>query len=379
MKTNRFYIIVAALVLLITSCDNESNMLTIINEDGTCSREMSFHPNPKSVMAPLDEPIENDGLHFNSDWERTWSVLGDSVRHACPMTEAQWDSLRKVFPKQDVGSHILMHTNRHFKSVAEMSDSLTKVVNHLFKATASLDKHFKWFYTDYIYTETYAINDMQQLFTIPLDKFVSADTASYWFTGQPNLAEDLTGSEQKELLDGIESKISKWMNANTFDYIYTYIANVFWKDIKNPPVSKEEFLVNKNSIAMSPAVENMKIFDEPEQVAKILKDYYHTDAFEPIFGEDHHWDRILDHQYNSLQYLMWMKPQLNLVMPGNVIDGGMGKVDGNVIRYRFSGERLLPHEYVISATSRVTHVWAYVATLLIILLAIGSFVYKRRK
>ena len=379
MKTNRFYIIVAALVLLITSCDNESNMLTIINEDGTCSREMSFHPNPKSVMAPLDEPIENDGLHFNSDWERTWSVLGDSVRHACPMTEAQWDSLRKVFPKQDVGSHILMHTNRHFKSVAEMSDSLTKVVNHLFKATASLDKHFKWFYTDYIYTETYAITDMQQMFPIPLDRFVSADTASYWFTGQPNLAEDLTGSEQKELLDGIESKISKWMNANTFDYIYTYIANVFWKDIKNPPVSKEEFLVNKNSIAMSPAVENMKIFDEPEQVAKILKDYYDTDALEPIFGEDHHWDRILDHQYNSLQYLMWMKPQLNLVMPGNVIDGGMGKVDGNVIRYRFSGERLLPHEYVISATSRVTHVWAYVATLLIILLAIGSFVYKRRK
>ena len=208
MKTNRFYIIAAVLVLLITSCDNESNMLTIINEDGTCSREMSFHP----------------------------------------MTEAQWDSLRKVFPKQDVRSHVLMHTKRDFSSVSEMSDSLTKVVNHLFKATASLDKHFKWFYTDYVYTETYAINDMQQLFTIPLDKFVSADTASYWFTGQPNLAEDLTGSEQKELLDGIESKISKWMNANTFDYIYTYIANVFWKDIKNPPVSKEEFLVNKNSI-----------------------------------------------------------------------------------------------------------------------------------
>ena len=379
MKTNSFYIIVAALVLLITSCNDDASMLTIINEDGTCSREMSFHPYPKSVMAPLDEPIENDGLHFNSDWERTWSVVGDSTRHACPMTEAQWDSLRKVFPKQDVRSHILMHTKRHFKSVGEMSDSLTKVVNHLFKATASLDKHFKWFYTDYVYTETYAINDMQQLFTIPLDKFVSADTASYWFTGQPNLAEELTGSEQKELLDGIESKISKWMNANTFDYIYTYIANVFWKDIKNPPVSKEEFLVNKNGIIMSPAVENMKIFDEPEQVAKILKDYYHTDSFEPIFGEDHHWDRILDHQYKSLQYLMWMKPQLNLVMPGSVIDGGMGKVDGNVIRYSFSGERLLPHEYVISATSRVTHVWAYVATLLVILLAIGSFVYERRK
>ena len=378
MKTSRFYIIAAVLVLLITSCNDDASMLTIINEDGTCSREMSFHPYPQAVMAPVDQSIENDGLHFGSDWERTWSVMGDSTRHACPITEAQWDSLRKVFPKQDVGSHILMHTKRHFKSVAEMSDSLTKVVNHLFKATASLDKHFKWFYTDYVYTETYTLTDMQQLFPIPLDRFVSADTASYWFTGQPNLAEDLTGSEQKELLDGIESKISQWMNANTFDYIYTYIAHVFWKDIKNPPVTNGQFLANKDSLLMSPAVANMKIFDEPEQVAKILKDYYHTDAFEPLFSEDRHWDRILDHQYMSLKYLMWMKPQLNLVMPGRVIDGGMGKVDGNVISYRFSGERLLPHDYVISASSRVTHVWAYIATILVIIIAIGSFFYRRK-
>ncbi len=378
MKTNRLYIITAALVLLITSCNDDSSMLTIINEDGTCSREMSFHPYPQDVMAPVDEPIENNGLHFNSDWERTWSVMGDSTRHACPMTEAQWDSLQKVFPKENVCSHILMHTKRVFSSVTEMSDSLTKVVSHLFQATASLNKHFKWFYTDYVYTETYALTDMQQLFPIPLDRFVSADTASYWFTGQPNLAEDLTGSEQKELLDDIESQISKWMNANTFDYIYTYIAHVFWKDIKNPPVNNGQFLANKDSLLMSPAVENMKIFDEPEQVAKILKDYYHTDAFEPLFQEDRHWDRILDHKYKSLQYLMWMKPQLNLVMPGRVIDGGMGKVDGNAIHYRFSGERLLPHEYVISATSRVTHIWAYIVTILVIIISIGSFIYRRK-
>ena len=378
MKTSRFYIIAAVLVLLITSCNDDSSMLTIINEDGTCSREMSFHPYPQAVMAPVDQSIENDGLHFGSDWERTWSVMGDSTRHVCPITEAQWDSLQKVFPNSYVRSHILMHTKRHFGSVAEMSDSLTKVVKHLFKATASLDKHFKWFYTDYVYTETYTLTNIQQLFPIPLDRFVSADTASYWFTGQPNLAEDLTGSEQKELLDGIESQISKWMNANTFDYIYTYIVKRFWKDIKNPPVGRGQFLANKDSLLMSPAVANMKIFDEPEQVAKILKDYYHTDAFQPLFSEDRHWDRILDHQYMSLKYLMWMKPQLNLVMPGRVIDGGMGKVDGNVISYRFSGERLLPHDYVISASSRVTHVWAYIATILVIILAIGSFFYRKK-
>ena len=60
MKTNRFYIIVVAVALLMTSCrNNDSQMLTIINEDGTCSREMSFHPYPKEVMAQLNEPIES--------------------------------------------------------------------------------------------------------------------------------------------------------------------------------------------------------------------------------------------------------------------------------------------------------------------------------
>ena len=147
MKTNRFLIIVAALMLLITSCNNkDERMLTVINADGTCSREMSFHPYSSDVMAPLNETIESNGLHFGPDWQRSWTVVGDSLRHPCPMTEAQWDSLRLVFPKQNISQKVLMHTSRNFQNVSEMSDSLTtSVVRHLFKATASLDKHFKFF------------------------------------------------------------------------------------------------------------------------------------------------------------------------------------------------------------------------------------------
>ena len=171
MKTNKFLMIIAAFVLLFTSCNNkDERMLTVINPDGTCSREMSFHPYPKEVMAPLNETIENNGLHFGPDWQRSWTVVGDSLRHPCPMTEAQWDSLRQVFPKQNISQKVLMHTSRNFQNVSEMSDSLTtSVVRHLFKATASLDKHFKFFYTDYVYHETFAITDIKQMFPIPFD------------------------------------------------------------------------------------------------------------------------------------------------------------------------------------------------------------------
>ena len=105
MKTNRFLVIVAAATLLtpvsclLTSCsDKDERMLTIINEDGACSREMTFHPAQEHVMAPLSEVINTNGMIFRSGWERSWSVVGDSVRHACPMTQQQWDSLQSVLP-----------------------------------------------------------------------------------------------------------------------------------------------------------------------------------------------------------------------------------------------------------------------------------------
>ena len=381
MKTNKFLMIIAALVLLFTSCNNkDERMLTVINPDGTCSREMSFHPYPKEVMAPLNETIENNGVHFGPDWQRSWTVVGDSLRHPCPMTEAQWDSLRQVFPKQNISQKVLMHTSRNFQNVSEMSDSLTtSVVRHLFKATASLDKHFKFFYTDYVYHETFAITDIKQIFPVALDRFVSADSASYWFTGQPNLAEGLTGAEQKELLDEIEANVSHWFNACTFTSICSIIAHYYDK-VQNPPATREQFLANCDSIITSLAVRSMDLFSDMNQVKKILNDYYHSDAYSAILSDSTmYWDKKLEKQYRQYEYLMMMAPTLYYQMPGKVIDAGDGKIEGDVVSYRFSGERLIPHPFDVVITSRVTHVWAYVATLLVILLAIGSFAYKRRK
>ena len=377
MKTNRILTLVAAAVLLMTSCSNDDErMLTIINEDGTCSREMTFHPDQETVMAPLNEPIQSNGLHFGPDWERTWSVKGDSVRHACPMTQEQWDSLMNVWSKQDKPQTGLMHVNRKYQNVSEMSDSLTQAVRHLFKATASLDKHFKWFYTDYTYKETLASTDLNQIFPVPLDRFVSADSASYWFTGEPNLAAGLTGAEQKEMLDEIETRISQWFCACTMSNIYAHV----WKnydEVKNPPVSEEQFWALKDSVIMSPAVRNLNLFGNINQVSNIFKDFYQSDAYTPLFSDSTRWERLLEIKYEDYERLVTMKPMLEYMMPGKVIDSGNGVVEGNVVRYRFSGERLIPHPFEVAITSRVTNVWAFVVTALVILLAIGCLFYRR--
>ena len=373
MKTSRFYIIAVATALLMTSCSNgDEHMLTVINEDGTCSREMTFHPGKENAMAPLGKPVYADGMTFHSSWKRTWSVMGDSVRHACPMTQQQWDSL------QNVSGNILMHTRQDYPSVSEMGDSLNRVAQELFKDSASLEKHFKWFYTDYVYKETLSIAVKESVFLISLDRFVSADTASYWFTGEPNLAAGLTGAEQKAMLDDIEAKIVHWFMACSMAHVCEIIANEQYDEVKNPPVSKEQFEALKDSIAMLPAVANIDLFDNMNQVGRILEDFFHSDAYTPLFKDEEVWNHRLEETYKFYTYLLYMKPMLDYVMPGKVMDAGNGVVDGNVVHYKFSGERLIPHPYSVTITSRVTNLWAFVATILVILLAIGSFAYKRK-
>ena len=77
--------------------------------------------------------------------------------------------------------------------------------------------------------------------------------------------------------------------------------------------------------------------------------------------------------------ILWFSVPYTLSLPGTIVDAGTGIVKDGIIIYPLTGERLIPQDYVITATSRVTNVWAFVVTILVIILAIGSLIYKRKK
>ena len=375
MKTNIIIIAAMMLVLIMASCKNKDDrMLTVINADGTCSREYTFHSTQQWLGIPPEEDYDSI---VDKTWERSWSVLGaDSVRYPVPLTEALLDSMQAQDLSKPLGNMLMVHVKKDYKSVEEMSAQIYRVEqSHLakvegIKASSQLEKHFKWFYTDYTFTETFA-NEDSTLFPIPLSQFLSADTASFWFTGQPNLTRSLSGAEMKEMLDGIEKKVSQWGNANWFAEICKVISDHYDK-VKNPPVSKERFISICDSLVMLPCVLDPK---DSESVEEGVFDLLHD-----VFQSDVYTEFLRSYEGGLGQYggLLSFGNNYDLVMPGRVLDAGMGEYDGEVIHYRLGGERMIPGDYTITATSRVTNVWAFIVTILVVLLAIGSFFYRRK-
>lgn len=375
MKANIKIIAAMMLVLIMASCKNKDDrMLTVINEDGTCSREYTFHSTQQWLGIPPEEDYDSI---VDKTWERSWSVLGaDSVRYPVPLTEAQLDSMQALDLSQPLGNMLMVHAKKDYKSVEEMSAEIFRAErSHLIKvegikASSTLEKQFKWFYTDYTFTETFANTD-STLFPIPLSQFLSADTVSFWFTGQPNLTQSLSGAESKEMLDNIEKKISQWSNANWFYEMCNVIIENYDK-VENPPVSKERFTSVRDSLVILPCVLNANEGDG-------MKENF-TAQIDKAFPSDAYTQFLQSYKGGLGQYgqLLSFGTSYGLVMPGRVLDAGMGQYDGEVIHYRLGGERMIPGDYTITATSRVTNIWAFIVTILVVILAIGSFCYRRK-
>ena len=372
MKTNKNLIVVTFALLLLASCKKDGQMLTVINEDGTCMRELTKHVSPRFLIESDIYPENGQEIKMK-DWELTWSFIGDETRYPLPMTQEQYDSLQREYPDEYLPDTILKHYRRKFNSVEEMSQNLPH--RNYLNVESSFKKHFKWFYTDIEFKETYSYftKDSVYYFRIPLDRFISADTASYWFTGQPDLSQKRSGAELKEMLDNIEGKISRWVNANLFAETYDMIVKNY-DSIKNPPVSKEQFMAMRDTLAMNPDILDHIPFENGNKFSQVVNDFYKSDAYASWFNDS------IPEQYTGYGQVMGIFLDYDLVMPGKVIDAGVGLYDGEVIHYRLTGERLIPGPYTISATSRVTNIWAFIVTFIVIVLAVGSFfIHKKLK
>ena len=354
MKTINSYLMLIASTILLFSCENHNIQLhTIINEDGSCVRQISYsNKMPKEMRDSLWNGKEGDSYpipdNLNID---TYKKISTEI--------GKEDTVTSTFMKS-------------FDSVQQMCKETPLQLNgKRLQSNATLEKHFRWFYTEYTFTETFRC--LGDSFKLPATNYADSATVNYWFTGQPNLIEGLSGAEAFEKISQMETSINKWLNDNYFQICFDFIVS-YYDSINNPPVNRERFIQLHDTLSTCIMKNDQNTFDE---VDKSFKQFFHSDAYTPFFDEDHRFCKELQEKIMSPWNIFMLSFSYTLQMPGKVVDTGIGTYQDGIIYYPITGERLIPKDYIIQATSQVTNIWAYVVTILIILIAIGSWLYRR--
>lgn len=360
MKTTIKYLLVAMMTATLSSC-GDVTMYTNVNSDGSCQRTITFYVDSATVMGAHGNDIlkSEAAILDDSSWEKSWGITNSTTTNAYPATAEDY---QKMMALRDSSSKIIIYAKRDFKSVGEMSE-LTPLFfgNRKIESTCEYEKSFKWFYTDHKFTETF--KSFGDAYKVPLTKYVKAEEASYWFTGEPNIFEGLSGSEIKTTLDDIETGIVKWATDYEFSEICSIIEDNY-DEVENPPMSLSEFSACRDSL-INYAITKESLLVDDDKTYKVLDTYFNSTAYSAIFKIDTIYARyckIFDTYVNSpvVKYV--------LSMPGM-----------EAKEFKLNSERLTPKDYVITAKSRTTNVWAFIISGLIIATALISTIAYRRK
>lgn len=342
----KYLLLSTILLTALTACESgHIDMNTIIHADGTCRREICFKADSVALA--------NGSINAHSN---VLDILNDN----------SW-----TYEVQDTS---WVKAYRDFSSPDEMAEAMPlQVAGQQVKSKAKLEKQFRWFYTDYIYTETF--ESIAPTFVIPLTNYMEKDMADFWLTGTPDVMKGYSGLEMKDYLDSMEDAYMHFVNANILNDLMDVLAE-HYDDITKAPVSKEEFLASKSELIeqadkMSTDVLNF----EPE---KLLAETFKTEAYNQVLKDDPVISEAWEQRQNVYVSLLMLDVDYQLTMPGGIIEiykCGDGVFRDGELHYRLNGMRLLAPCYIIKATSSGKNNWALYLSLAIVLLAIGLGIY----
>ena len=342
----KYLFLFAMLLVALSACESGPiDMNTIIHADGTCRREICF----KADSAAL----ANGSIKAHSN------ILDILNNHG--WTYEVQDTLR-------------VKACRDFSSPDEMAEAMPlQVAGHQVRSKAKLEKRFRWFYTDYIYTETF--ESIAPTFNIPLTNYMEKDMADYWLTGTPDVMKGYSGLEMKDFLDSMEDAFFHFVNANIMNDLMDVLAE-YYDNIPKAPVSKEEFLARKSELIAQ--ADKMPVDGLNFDYEKLLAETFKSEAYKQALKADTVISEAWEQRQDIYVSLLILDVDYQLTMPGGIIEVlkcGDGVFRDGELHYRLNGMRLLAPCYTIKATSSGKNNWALCLSLAVVLLAIGLGIY----
>ena len=374
-KSSKLFVMIAFMAALLSSCQGDIEMLTIVNEDGSCMREIIVDADRSLLTIGKYDNEDPRVAHIEDGWELYWGYKGDNSRFPIPMSVEKYDSIsREVGPSRAVKDTICVYARKEYASVEDMcAGSPMFFVDEQAGADGSLDKEFRWFYTDYVFTEKFS--SVADYFKVPVTDFMSEEEALYWFSGTPDLYAGKPTWRYYEMLEDLKEKADRWVFANVHYKLLSGIADRY-DMVVEPPVSKDEFIAQLGDV-----VKQLASYDtyklEYSTARSIVSSHFGSDAYSPFINEDE-WKKDEKLSATAFDYLFLFYYNESIVMPGRIIDAGGGIYKDGVVTFTVDAGRFLLKDYEIRVVSRVVNVWAFIVTAALASALFVAVVYRKR-
>lgn len=374
MNSKNYFLLILLMLIGVSCRKGTTNMLTIINADGSCEVEFENDVQPSFMVADSTKvptspyfPVKTD-----STWQLSWQKDDGEIHTNFPLKPT--DPI--LINNDSAQNEFHVKIRKHFSSVYKMTelDTIKQLDNQ--KIKYDLKTQFRWFYTYYTYTETYPKLKFTKN-TVPISKYMTDEEAKYWFNGSPDITKGMNGMEANDLSKDLEGKFNTWISNILWNEEYKVFVENYDK-LSNPPVSQTQFVMLSDTIFEKKAQNLLE--DGNFDVDKILDDYFHTKCYSDFAQKnDSLFNNKQDENLTDMSFV-FDKVILNysLQMPGKVLNGNFSSKDNKTLTWKVTSQRMFLQDYVIQAESRKANWWAFLITILIVFTTVGFRFIKKK-
>jgi hypothetical protein len=345
MKRKPVKLIVTLILMMVVSCDEPETVVTnYVHPDGSVTRIIEMRNNQnKFKLSDLQVPFDS-----------TWTVK-DSV-NISEKGDTTWvKRAEKLFKSAD-------EINLSYKNDSGANKDISR--------HAAFRKNFKWFNTEYRFSETV---DKKLAFGYPVAEFLNEEELLYFYSPESMMDAKKNGPDSlkyKALNDSVTKKVEIWTTKNLVSgWINEFSKLTDGKEggqaMSGSLKSREDELVKNINL-------NDEKFDSLWSNGIILKEYLGEAGYEKFKTEaDTASGKILE------QFFVDFKEySVRISMPGKVINTN-GFIDSSkVLLWPVKSDYFLTQQYEMWALSKIPNRWAWIVSGLFLIFVITGVIVR---
>ena len=340
---------------LLYGCPKKSIVTTRINTDGSCTRTVG-----------MIDPRDFKGI--------------DSVRHDLPVSiDHSWEFIN------------INDSTALFQKQYNSIDELNSLYAHdesefgVYKRSVGLEKNFRWFYTEFIYHETFG----GILTKVPLSNYMSEEEIQLIKMDDSEkhpLVMNMNPKARQSLIDNIDERAGFWIHDNLFEIVFEDILEIAYSSS----------IINRDKINVGALKDSIKV--QIKKYDKVLVSFdFDDDAMDMIdlarlVGENLKLDSLkliqlvniveladLESRYDTELFAGFDDYNNHVFMPGQLTDTNADEIRSDTLHWDIGFIKFMDDDYTLYAESKVTNTWAYMVSGFVLAIALITPFLRKKK